>query len=395
MPTSLGLLEQLLVDLAVGIDLALHHAVLDGLARLIGDARQLGGIGGLEHTLALLGPFVIALDAADDVGALAIQGAFQVGDLGLELAHLIMRGRIDGGLFGVLAAEVRELGLVIAQAAVVEHLGQGLGGRSGGDLISGLLVDAVRLGIGERFLDGLETVVVHALLVAGENEAGILGIGLEAVLRILQAAAEALQLAGQPVGSSLRRLPHGLDVEIDVILGEAVGKGGGEARIGRIASDLDNAAVVHQLDQGLRRGQLGDDGSGAQAGRSHVHTEQLADAAERIRRLFGGGKVTFEGRLDALLQGAALEYAHLRLQVRFRGESAGVGFHAGDGVGGTGALEFQDAFGLVDRGNEQAETQTGGGAEDGQAGDEETVRAQELPERRQSAAVIGRSRGGG
>ena len=128
------------VKLAVGIHIALEDVVVRHLGRLLGHEAGLGGVVRRQQILAALGGVVFVADALDDVGAFLLEGRLQAVHLGLDLLYRRV-GRGQGrGKLGKLAAKVGELDLVLSQRLVIEHLGEGLGGSAGGQLVPDCLV---------------------------------------------------------------------------------------------------------------------------------------------------------------------------------------------------------------------------------------------------------------
>src|ERR1019366_9219006 len=281
-------LEHALIERGGGIDFALEDVVLDGFLGFGGDQGGLGGVDGGKQLFAALRLLIVVVDAVYDGFALAHQGGLQGDDLGLHFLDLGVLGAIGGAEVGFLAAEVGELGLVVAQGIIVEDIGQGLGLGA--------------LGFGEFLLQLAEFLIGDVLLflVAREEEAGLAGIALELIFGALQLDAHVFQLARQPLAGALVHLPAGFHTLIDVFVAEGVDKVGGEAGVGGIAQDFNDAGLSGgaQLEAGGGEGErllAGIDGLGLGEVEGVTPGEDAAGGRGGIARLglgeFGGDPV--------------------------------------------------------------------------------------------------------
>jgi hypothetical protein len=207
-------LQHAVVDLAVGIHLALQQVVVGDVIRLAGDQVGHRGVIRRQEAFAAAGGFVVVADAAQDVGALAVEIALQRSDLVLHLLHPGVGGGVGGRKLRHLPAVIAELALDVFQVAVVEHLADGIGGGVGGQLIAGLAADALGLGLGELFLKGLELRLGKVVLFLREEQLLAGGVGLQGVFGFLQLDPDVFHLVGQPFARVLGALPAGFQVLI-------------------------------------------------------------------------------------------------------------------------------------------------------------------------------------
>ena len=142
-----------------------------------------------------------------------------------------------------MPAQISEFGLGVAVAKVIEHVGEGIGRSVLGQLIAGLLGDAVGGGGGELLLDLLELFGSHAAIGPGEDEAGVAGVGLHGILGAGQLFARVAELAAQPIAHPLGGLPAGFEILLDELVIEGVGEIGGDLGAGGIDGDLDDAGA--------------------------------------------------------------------------------------------------------------------------------------------------------
>ena len=237
--------EHGVVELAVGIDFAFEDVVLDGFFAFAGDLVGLIGVGGLEELFAAGGVFVFVFDAAEDGGAITVEGGLEGGEFGLGAADFGVVGGVDGGEVGDLDAEVAHFGGGFAEGGVVENVGEGFGAGFLGEFVGGLAGDAGGGGGGEFLLELFEFLFGDVgFFVVGEEEAGGAGVLLEGIFGFFEFDAHVIELAGEPVGGFLGGFPAGFEILFDEFGGEGVEEVGGELGVGGIGGDFDDAGLA-------------------------------------------------------------------------------------------------------------------------------------------------------
>ena len=149
------------------------------------------------------------------MAARSVERGFERSELGLHALHFGVVGCECRPQLGNLTSKLRELGLIVAQSQVVQHVRKGLGRAGRCHFVAGLFADPLGLGYGEISLELLELFLGDIGFLRCKNQAGSARISLQAVFAALELDPHPIELACEPLRGVLGSFPSRFQVLLD------------------------------------------------------------------------------------------------------------------------------------------------------------------------------------
>ena len=241
-------LEQSIIEIPVGIGLALEDIILDGLLLHLHGLDLLAFEGLPEEGFPPETRLIVVLDATDDPAHLDVEALLDGIHLILEADHLRVFGLECFQPPHVLGIEL-DVGLFqLLNEIVLQDRGKGIVASIPGLLIQGLLGNPVRFGLGQGLVQFGEALHCDILFLLQGDDVVFRGKFLQVLISPLNLGFEHFQLSGQPFLGLFRRNKPGLQVLLNVFRGQGIGYPAREFGILGIEVDFHETGIPHGLD---------------------------------------------------------------------------------------------------------------------------------------------------